>query len=90
MKQTYRGYEIDCHREPSMGGDSYLYFSVYAVENDDSLKPCLEDSFTSGSESAREYMVYLKKLVDDFYKRPAAYSDDSWQPPHEVTDAGGE
>lgn len=80
MRITYRDYEIDCHREPSMGGDSYLYFSVYAVVDSESLKPCLEDSFTSGSESVREYMVFLKKLVDDFYSQPEAYSDESWQP----------
>jgi len=81
MKQIYRGYEIDAHREPSMGGDSYLYFSVYAVDNDDKLKPCLEDSFTSGEDTAREYIGYLKKMVDDFYAHPEHYADDGWQPP---------
>jgi hypothetical protein len=71
MELIYRDYKIDVHRDCSLGGDSYLYYSIYSVE--DSNKPCLADSFTTGSDSIKEYIGYMKARVDDYYNNPQDY-----------------
>jgi hypothetical protein len=71
VELIYRDYKIDVHRDNSLGGDSYLYYSIYSVE--DSNKPCLADSFTSGEDTVKEYIEYMKARVDDYYENPQDY-----------------
>lgn len=66
MKQDYRGFELSARREKSLGGDTLLYY--YIMRKSDGW--FLEDSFTSGAETAREYMKYLKDMVDDYLINP--------------------
>lgn len=62
MQEIYRGYEINATREASLGGDEYLYFSVYRVE--DGLEVVAD--FTSGTDTEPEYIGYMKNRVDKF------------------------
>jgi hypothetical protein len=67
MKIIYRGFEINVFRDDSLSGDDYLYYSIYSVNND---KPCLADSFTSGSDTVEEYVGYMKNRIDSYYENP--------------------
>lgn len=66
MKQDYRGFELNAKREKSMGGDDFLFFFIMRKSD----KWLLTDSFTSGDETPREYMKYLKAQVDEYYQKP--------------------
>lgn len=65
MKVLYRGFEIDAHREKSLGGDMLLYYSVF---RDDGWE--LTSGFTSGTDRAQTFIKYLKERVDNFILRP--------------------
>lgn len=60
MKATYKGYEIDCHRAESLGCGEYLYFTITRLS--DGYMPV--DSFTSGVETEKEYVGYMKERID--------------------------
>lgn len=66
MKVLYRGFEIDCHREKCMAGYQLLYFTVYRKSDGFELI-C---DYTSGEDSVRDYVGYMKGRVDGFIADP--------------------
>lgn len=60
MKSKYRGFEIDVTRDESLGGDEFLYFSIFRLSDGYEV----ESSFSSGSEKVREFMGYMKERID--------------------------
>lgn len=66
MKVLYRGFEIDCHREKCMAGYELLYFTVYRKSDGYELI-C---DFTSGSDTVRDFVGYMKNRVDGFITDP--------------------
>ena len=71
MKTVYRGYSLDAHREPCLGGWSQLYYSAYPV---DPTMPVLADDFTTGDDTVKTYMRILKERVDYYYLHPGEYA----------------
>jgi hypothetical protein len=67
MKVVYRGHRIDAYRERAMGGWMNLYFSVFRVS--DGLE--VTSGFTSGSDTVRDYIRYMKERVDGFIADPS-------------------
>lgn len=67
----YKGFEIDVSREPSLGGDILLYYSIFR----ESDGWCLEDSFSSGEDNVLSFTNYLKAHVDDYIQNPGDYDD---------------
>lgn len=60
MKRSYRGYEIDVHREKCLGGWAMLYFSIFRESDGyECASGCSEDS-----TPPREYMEHMKKRID--------------------------
>lgn len=83
MRQNYRGHEIDVRRERSLGGDVLLYYTIVRVS--DQYVPV--ESFTTGSDTVRDYVRYMKKRID-----AELASDDPWGERRErewVTALGG-
>lgn len=62
MKENYRGYEISCKREESVGGHELLYFSVFW----DGLEVICD--FTDGNDSESEMMDCMRSRDDEFIK----------------------
>jgi len=71
MKVEYRGFEIDAHRERSLGGDLLLYYSVFRIEDGWEM----ESGFQDSAETTPAMIGYLKELVDDYYVNPQDYDD---------------
>src|SRR5271157_22847 len=74
MRILYRGFEIDAHREKCMAGYPLLYFTVYRVVDG----WCLEESYTEGSDTVREYIGYMKKRVDAYIAHPSEEEQGDW------------
>lgn len=68
---TYKGFEIDVSREPSLGGDELLYYSIFRESDGWEM----ESNFTSGSENPFILVEALKGHVDDFIQNPKDYDD---------------
>ena len=62
MKIIYRGFEIDAHREQSMGAGVLLYYSIFRMSDGYEL----ESGFTGGTDRVQTFLGYLKEHVDDF------------------------
>jgi len=60
MKVIYRGFEIDVRRERALGGWDNLYFSIIRLSDG----YILEDSFTTGEDTVRDYIGYMKERID--------------------------
>lgn len=60
MKAFYRGYDIDAHREMSLGGERLLYYSIF--RRSDGYEAT--SGFSTGSDHVRDYIRYLKERVD--------------------------
>lgn len=60
MKVRYRGFEIDAHRAKSLGGESYLYFSIFRVSD---WYEC-ESNFSTGTDTVRTWIKLLKERID--------------------------
>lgn len=60
MKVSYRGFEIDAHRERSLGGDVLLYWSIFRKSD---LYEC-DSGFSTGSDTVRTWVKMLKERVD--------------------------
>jgi len=52
MKVLYRGFEIDAHREESMGGDHLLYYSIF--RKDDGWE--MTSGFTYGTDRVQTFI----------------------------------
>jgi len=66
MNVAYRGFDIRVVREMSMGAGMHLYFFV--VRKSDGW--ILEDGFTEGSDTVRDYVGYMKDRVNGFIADP--------------------
>ena len=69
MKVTYRGCEIDAHRAKSGGGETVLYYSIF--RKSDGFEVTLGLSY--GTDKIKDFVGYLKDVVDDFHLDPQAY-----------------
>ena len=72
MKVTYRNCEIECTREKALSGDKLLFFSVFDINAHD---PGFEitSGYTEGKDTVRDYIKYMKEIVDDYIKNPDNY-----------------
>lgn len=68
MIVNYKGYEIDCRREESMGAGEHLYYGVFRIS--DGL--LVIGSFTTGNDSERDFIGFMKERVDEFIKTEGA------------------
>ena len=74
MKVKYRNCEIECTREKSLSGDVMLFYSVFdSGVYDNGFE--ITSGFSEGEDAVREYIKYLKKVVDDYIKNPDEYED---------------
>lgn len=71
MKLNYRGFELDAHREKSMGGDMLLYYSILRLSDGYEVT----SSFMYGNDKIRDFMKELKVYVDDFIANPRKESE---------------
>jgi len=60
MKITYRGYEIEAHREKCMAGYSLLYYSIFRESDGFECTSGFQDS----SETVPDMINLLKGRVD--------------------------
>jgi len=67
MNVVYKGFDIRVVREMSMGAGMHLYFTV--IRKSDGY--IVEDAFTEGSDTVREYIGYMKERVDGFLADPS-------------------
>ena len=70
MKVIYKGFEIEAHREKSMGGDTLLYYSIFRQADGWEMT----SGFTYGSDRVQTFVKYLKERVDNFIKDPTEES----------------
>lgn len=71
MKVSYRGHEIDAHREKCLAGYSLLYFSVYR-ESDGLECVC---GYEDSAEKTRDMVEILKRRVDAELASPNPWSE---------------
>jgi hypothetical protein len=69
MKVQYKGFNIDAHREKSMGGETLLYYSIF--RQSDGFE--VTSGFSYGTDRIQTFIGYLKGTVDDFLEDPQAY-----------------
>jgi len=72
MKVNYKGFEVYAKREKALGGGDNLYF--YIMRKSDGY--FLSDGFTTGDDTVKDYIGYLKESVDDFLKNPQDWEED--------------
>ena len=72
MKVIYKNCEIECTREKALSGDKLLFFSVFDIAAHD---PGLEitSGYTEGKDTVREYIGYMKEIVDNYIEHPEDY-----------------
>jgi hypothetical protein len=70
MKASYRGYDIDVHRERSMGGDVLLYYSIF--RQSDGYEAT--SGFSTGNDTVRDFIGMMKERVDN-----ELAEDDPWE-----------
>jgi hypothetical protein len=82
MRDAHRGHDIDVRREPSLGGDVLLYYSIFRQSDG---YEC-DSGFTYEDATPREFLATLKERID---KELA--EDDPWEEraTHERWDALG-
>ena len=74
MKVIYRNCEIECTREKSLSGDVMLFYSVFDLGvHEKDLE--ITSGFSEGEDTIRDYVKYLKKVVDDYIENPEEYID---------------
>ena len=66
MKVVYKGFEIDAHREQSLGAGVLLYYSIFRISDGYELG----SGFTCGTDRVQTFIKYLKEHVDDFIENP--------------------
>lgn len=67
MKTVYKGCEIEVTRKKCLGGWDMIFFSVF----DDGFE--VTSGFSESSETIREFIKGLKKVVDDYKENPEEY-----------------
>lgn len=71
MKINYRNCEIEVTREKSLGEDTLLYYSVF---DEDGFE--VTSGYSEGDDTIKDYIKYMKEIVDDFRENPDDYYDD--------------
>ena len=75
MKATYRGFTITAKRERALGGWENLYYSVVSPTG-----RFVVDSFTTGDDTVREYIGYMKERIDaELADDPEWGTKSSWE-----------
>jgi hypothetical protein len=69
MKVEYKGFEVDAHRDKSLGGETLLYYSVFRISDGYEVT----SGFSYGTDPVRTFIGFLKGTVDDFLEDPQAY-----------------
>jgi len=69
MKIQYKGFNIDAHREKSMGGETLLYYSIFRQSDGYEVI----SGFSYGTDRIQTFITYLKDIADDFLEDPQAY-----------------
>jgi hypothetical protein len=72
LKVDYKGFEISVERERSLGGWDSTYYSVMEKETGYFLK----DSFSDSTDTVREWIKDLKKVVDRYIENPEEWEED--------------
>ncbi len=72
MKVNYKGFEINVERERSMGGWDSTYYYVMEKETGYFLK----DSFSESTDTVREWIKDLKRVVDAYIENPEEWEED--------------
>ena len=67
MKIIYKGCEIEVTREKCLGGWDMIYFYVF----DDGFE--VTSGFSETTDTVREVIKDMKKLVDDYRTHPEDY-----------------
>jgi hypothetical protein len=70
MKTDYKGFTLEVSREPSMAGETMIFYSAFRKEDD----WCLDDG-SSELTSLRSVMQELKMSVDEYLKNPEDFED---------------
>jgi len=71
MKTTYRGHEIDVHRDMCLGGWQMLYYSIFRLSDGFECVSGFEDS----AETVRDKIKQFKERID----RELAEDDPWWE-----------
>ena len=66
MKVLYRGFEVDAHREKSMGGDTLLYYSIFRESDGWEMT----SGFSYGTDRVQTFIKYMKERVDNYILHP--------------------
>jgi len=72
MKIVYKDFDVDAHREKSMGGDTLLYYSIFRKSDGYEVT----SGFSYGTDKIVDFVGYLKDWVDDFIADPQAWMTD--------------
>lgn len=67
MKTIYKDCEIEVTRDKCLGGWDMLFYSVF----DDGFE--ITSGFSESSDTVREFIKDLKRLVDDYRENPEDY-----------------
>lgn len=71
MKAHYRGYTISAKRERALGGWDNLYYSIYR-DSDGREMVC---NFTTGEDTVRDYILYMKERIDAEHATPDPWDE---------------
>lgn len=72
MKVKYRNCEIECTRDKALSGDTMLFFDVFDCGAHDPGRE-ITSGYSEGADTVREYIKYLKEIVDDYIDHPNDY-----------------
>ena len=72
MKVKYRNCEIECTRDETLSGDTLLFYSVFDYDAHNSGFE-VTSGFSEGEDTIKDYIGYLKKVVDDYIDHPENY-----------------
>lgn len=61
VKIVYHGYELEAHIEPSLGGESLLYYSAFSPSGTE-----IVSNFSTGSDTPTEQIEFMKGWVDEW------------------------
>lgn len=70
IKTSYKGFELEVSREPSMTGHTMIFYSAFRKED----QWCLDDG-CSEQTSMRSVMSDLKLSVDEYLENPEDFED---------------